>query len=433
MNQNEAEHLRAQGLEVETIGDILGATRAPVTTFIPEALEGTPPLPAPGIYFGMDDATYHALPALSAHGIKKLAASPMLFWAGAQWLNPKKQAEEKNVKPHFTFGKAYHCRIMEGKEAYEQRYAIALDPADWPDALESTDQIKAAIGKFQTADTRKTASEGDMVPVKPVAKVPDLMPDGSEYLRSAVKADWIAQLIELDPSALIFANMEREHRQNNAGKTFLTADQHAELEIAALMVERDPEIQHAFKGGHAEVVLIWECEETGVPLKCKVDYLKLKAMVDLKSISNQRERSIEQAIRWEIASYHYNVQPCLYVQGAKVVRQLIRDHGASVVYVMDLSTPPEISEKQSWALKWAQHREPDEWLWVFQVKGDAPITRGVWFPLGGTVNMITREIVSMAKRRFRKYSEEMGVSPWLDISPTYMIADEDIPNSACEI
>jgi hypothetical protein len=33
------------------------------------------------------------------------------------------------------------------------------------------------------------------------------------------------------------------------------------------MVERDPEVQHAFKGGYAEVVLIWYCEKTGVPMK----------------------------------------------------------------------------------------------------------------------------------------------------------------------
>ena len=35
----------------------------------------------PGIHFGLSDDVYHALPALSASGIKNLLVSPMVFWA----------------------------------------------------------------------------------------------------------------------------------------------------------------------------------------------------------------------------------------------------------------------------------------------------------------------------------------------------------------
>ena len=369
-----AEKMREQGISVDTVADIIGDAQAgAVVNFVPATLEGTPPLPAPGIYFGMSDEEYHALPALSNTGIKKLAASPMIFWASTPWLSERKRKQNEEAgddKAHHVFGKAYHCRLMEGASVFALRYAVELDPADYPDCLVHTDEIKAAIGKFTeqapvkpcssrkdelqaqlAALTKTTHAEGlaeiatmkvddlksyirdhkETVPVKPVAKVTDPDgPGGEPYERSAVKADWIAQLLALDPDAKVFARLQQQHGEAHRGKVFVTSDQAAELEIAAAMIERDPELKHAFTGGHAEVVLIWYCRKTGVPMKCKVDYLKIKRLVDLKSIGNQRERSIENAIRFEIASYHYNIQPSVYFEGAQVVRELVRGDAATI-------------------------------------------------------------------------------------------------------
>ncbi len=437
---DDIQRLRAQGhKDLTTVGEVIDGRRpdAPQLRFEPARLPETPAFPAPGIYFGMSDDAYHAIPALSNSGIKKLVASPMIFWASTPWLSEKKRlqvAEAADDKAHQIFGRAYHCRLMEGASAFAMRFAIELTPADCPGCLESTDQIKAAIGKFQTADTRKTAKDGDMVPVKPVSKVEDTLPGTDEpYMRSAVKADWIAQLLELDPDAPVFAAMAAEHAASHKGKTFLTAEQHMELEIAAAMVERDPEVKGAFQDGHAEVVLLWHCRTTGVPMKAKVDYLKLGEMVDLKSIANQRELSIENAIRFAIASYKYNLQPIVYFEGAEEVRRLIRESGGGCVYQCDAPEGLVGGEYVSWSIEWAKHTGPDEWLWVFQAKGDAPITRGVRFPRGGVVDEDTRFMVDFAKRRFLRFSEVFGTAPWLDTAPVYTIADEDIPRSATEL
>ena len=478
--QDTVERLRGQGVEAETVGEIIGdkmGAGATPARFAPPVLEGTPELPSPGIYFGMDDATYHALPALSNHGIKKLAASPMIFWADTPWLceRKRKEVEERKAaeKDHHIFGRAYHCRIMEGASVFALRYAVELDPSDFPEALVSTAQIQAAIarhtqmqpvkpeggkealtrqllllaGEQVFTDDMKAFLDGEKVtvdalktrigrfeaeaPVKPWRKVTDVMPDtGEEYQRDAIKADWIKQLLELEPEAQIFDVIAEQHRAAHPGKVFLTPDQHGELEIAALMIERDPEIQHAFKGGHAEVTLIWYCSKTGVPMKARVDYLKLKAMVDLKTVGNQRQRSIENAIRFEIAAYHYNIQPTVYFEGAQAIRQLIHDTDGDCIRMGDGTPAP--NDLREWAIKWANWSKPDEWLWVFQQKGNAPITRGVWFPRG-TVHMVSQEIVLAAKKRFRQYAEGMGTSPWLDVKPTYTIADEEIPLGATEI
>ena len=480
----EIDRLRGQGVTgLHTVEEILDgeepANPPSPARFSPARLDGSPELPEPGLYFGMSDEVYHALPALSAHGIKYLAASPMIFWARTPWLSEKKRDEvaEKlaDEKAHHSLGKAYHCRIMEGAAEFDRRFVVELDPADFPNALVHSDQIKAAIARHtETVPVKPCSSRKDELqaqlrqllenarfrasdneiaiicegkvddlkgrirefmceqPVKPVQKVEDFMPDsGDAYMRSAVKADWIRQLRELEPEAEIFDVLQEEFIAEHPGKAVISREDYTRLEIAAAMVERDPELQHAFKGGYAEVTFIWYDERTGVPMKARVDYLKIKRHIDLKTIGNQRERSIENAIRFEIAGYHYNIQPRVYLEGDAVLRQLVRQQGAKVVHVAE-GYPYPADEVVTWALKWASHRGDVEWLWVFQQKGDAPITRGVRY-MAPTVDMVTGDIVNEARRRFRLFSETFGTDPWLDVKPVYDILSEDIPTSATEI
>jgi hypothetical protein len=412
---------------LETVGEILGDTKPaapeppkPLGPFTPEVLPGTPELPRPGIYFGMDEETYHALPALSSSGAKKMAASQTIFWASTAWLSARKRrkAEEKtdDQKTHQIVGKAYHCRIMEGPVEFAKRFVVELKPEDHPDALVTTDQIKAAIAVAANPEAGE----------KPWSKVEDTLPDGTSYKRAAKKEDWVKQLLMANPSAEIFSEIEREFLAEHDGKQHISADDWERIEIAAAMIERDPQVRHAFTGGHPEVTLIWHCPVTGVPMKARVDYLKVKAMVDLKTFANQRESSPDRAINWEISGYKYNMQPAVYEEGVREVKALIRKHGLGVIHDCDDPTTAEAEARQNFAFKWAKHDGPIEWLWVFQQKGDAPITRGKFYPLAGTTHMITKDCLLSAKRKFRTCSEAYGTDIWLDVAPIDDIVDEEI-------
>lgn len=419
-----------------TVGDILDemdgvkpAQPKAAAPYQPKVLPDTPPLPAPGIYFGMPEELYHALPALSASGIKDFAASPMLFWAKCQWLSEdarKREAEaaaEAKEKAHRVIGKAYHCRILEGAEAYAQRFAVELSAEDCAGALEHTDQIKAAI---------------NAAGVKPFSKVEDALPDGTVYMRSAVKADWEQQLLSIDPHAKLLSALRSQHAKANAGKALISFDAHGQIEIAARMIEADPNARHAVTGGYPEVVLIWHCAETGVPMKARVDRLKLKAAVDLKTIGNEAGMSLDRAIFRAIANYKYAIQPAVYIEGIVAVRQLVRDKGGPAAFRLmwecdETGLNADRPAAADWVDKWAAETETPEWWWLFQQKGIAPITRLKRLPLGGSTLAITNERVREVKRKWRAASEQYGTAPWLDLAPAEDINDDDLPPYVCDI
>lgn len=407
--ETEQEKLRAQGLEVETVADIIERDRTEgspphggdAAPFVLARLEGSPEPFQSGIYFGLDEEVYHAAPALSYTGIKRLASSPMLYWATTPWLNADFEPPEE--KDHFNLGHAYDCRIFDGREAFNERFALKLDRADYPDALVTSDDIKARIADL------------------------GLKPKGT------TKAGWFDQLLEWEPDAQLWDRLVAEHAEANTDKTMISAMQYRRIEIAVAMIERDPEMAATISGGHSQVAFFWTCPKTGIPMKARPDYLKMRSIIDMKSLNNQRQRSIENAIRYEIADRKYNIQVSAYLEGAAEVRKLIRAHGESVIFP-NLATEVGVPEEQAaWAQKWASNVAPDEWLFIFQQTGIAPVTRLVHYPRGGTTKAITDEIVSRMKRRYREMNDLYGTDPWLDLGDRIDLADEDIPGFATDI
>lgn len=398
---------RQYGLEIPTVGDTIenretggenhGADPAGLTPrppkdgepgnpIQPPRLEGQPEFPKPGIYLGMDESLYHSIHACSGTGIKKLAVSSMDYWSCSP-LNPDNEDEDTPAK---ALGRAYHVRICEGREAYESRYCVDIDKADHPHALVTEKDIVAAF------------PEG----VKPVGKDKRAK---FEHLRT------------LDGTVELWDDLKAEHRAANEGKHMLRAVDHRRIEIAAKMIEADPALRKAFTGGHPEVSIFFYDEDTGVPCKARLDYLKMAAVVDLKSYSNTMERPISRAIDFTIAGQKHYVAVVFYQRAIVAAKKLIRAHGASAVNGAD---------DDSWWLAWAKQPEPTA-LWVYQQSGRAPVTRGRIMHKG-TVYSVTEAVVEFLLRKWRRCAAEYGSLPWLDIEPVQTVIDEHIPLSATD-
>lgn len=391
--ETEAERLRAQGLaDIETVGDILDRMEgAPpgsgdAAPFIPPRLEGAPAFPPVGVYLGMDEGLYHSIHACSASGIKKLAVSSLDYWA-CSTLNPDHDDEDTKAK---ALGRAYHVRVCEGREAYLARYAIELDKADHPGALITMDDIKARLELLGLKGKKSKDESFDF-------------------------------LLEWEPDAVLWDRLVAEHKAANEGRTLIRAIDHRRIEIAAKMIEADPELSKAFSGGHAEVSIFFYDEATGAPCKTRLDYLKLAALVDLKSFSNTFERPVSRAIDFTIASQKHYVGVVFYMKAIAAAKKLVRERGVEVVNGAD---------DPDWWTQWSKQPPPTA-LWVYQQTGRAPVTRGRVMH-SGTVYSATEYVVNFLMRRWRRCAEAFGVEPWVDVQPIERIVDENIPLSATD-
>lgn len=357
------------------------------------AVEPVPTLegwPGEGIHFGMKDETYHAVPALSNSGMKRLLASPMVFWAATPWLNKEAEVEESEF---LELGKAYHARIIEGREVFYSRYDVELDPEDHPNALRTMEEIRAAIDAI---------NEG--------------LPKADKISKGGSKGELVSRLLQHQPDAEIWETLVADHAQLHEGKTLLQFEQIKRIEIAAAMVEKHPQLCKAFTGGFPEVSIFWVCPETGVPCKARLDYLKVAAIVDLKSFGNQREKPIDKAIAYAVAERKYHYQVAMYCEAVEAAKALVRKHGFSVIH-------GEVPH--DWVKEWIA-APPPKFLFVFQATGAAPIARGMIFPRNLTFD-IGKVAVAEAKHRFAVNMRTYGSSPWLDIAEIDTFEDTSFP------
>lgn len=337
----------------------------------------------PGLYFGMPDEEYHAIPALSASGIKNILVSPMDFWARS-WMNPK---HEFKTSVSMEMGTAYHTRILEGKGVFDTTYAPEFNPNDYPNALETTDDLKGYIKLLKSTDKK----------IKITGK----------------KSDLISRIREHDEVIEIIDELKAEYEELHKGLSFLSDDLIESIEYAAAMIEKHPDLSKCFAGGYPEVTVIWIDAQTGVFMKSRFDYLKLKAIVDLKTYNNALQKPIDRAIYNSMASCKYHIQAATYMEADK---QAVKHAQASLVFG---------DVDNSWVESYAKVEERP-FIFVFQQTGIVPLARGKIFPkngIHGAGEVSMREGIDL----FAECIKTFGTDPWIDTAPIENLEDEGFP------
>lgn len=331
-----------------------------------------------GVYINLPEEEYHAVEALSASGIKNILVNPMCFWANS-WMNPLK--EDGDDSEARIIGKAYHKRILEGREAFYSQYAHSFTPPS--SCVKTIDDLKEAL---------------EACGVKPKGNKPAL----------------IKQLIEADPSVCIYDQVKSEYDSFHEGKEQLSTNMINKIELSASMIEMHPYLNKCFKGGYPEVSVIWT--EDGVRLKSRFDYLKTKAIVDLKTFANFMNKPIDAAIYSAMAASKYHIQMAFYSHAVEVAKQLITDQDGF---------------DKDWVEKFRQCEEHD-FFFVFQLKGVAPIAKGKRMPKG-TIYQCGCAAVEQGIRLYKENMEKYGTDPWVDDSQIDDFEDLLFPQYTTEL
>lgn len=355
------------------------------------------PTPEPGIYFNMPFDEYLAIPCLQSSAIKRLLISETDFWTNS-WLNPfLDQIKEKKEARHFQDGRAYHTRILEGRDMFLKLYAPDYedDPKDQT-IIRNSDDLKAALRLAGLPVTFKTKDEG------------------------------ARRLLAAKPHARVLDAMKAKHRAGFEGKELIPASGWRYIELAASMIDHHPELKTYFAGGFPEMTVIWDDPDFGVRFKIRVDYQKVGPPVDLKSFTNKSGRPIGKAIRREIDNYLYVVQAWLYLRGVNYAKAKVRsgewefyNGETGQIYIAPGVTP-------EWLTAFAA-APAEEFCYVFVQKGDAPVSRGVKLSMrdpgfAGVGNEYIRPAVQLFHHCYKIFGED----PWVDVSPSEYIAYDEL-------
>lgn len=250
----------------------------------------------PGIYFDLPEEEYHADPSLSASGIKLITVSPLDYWVNSP-MNPDKVERTSEA---LGLGKAYHKMILEGREAFESAFVVGPDKADYPSALEGGDALKAYCKEHGLK-------------------------------ASGTIAEMCQRIREQDAVVELWPEIKAEFDATVNGRTVITAAQYKGLRLVEIVTSRSPSTANAFGGGHPEVSLFWN-DPLGVPMKARLDYLKPKTILDLKTFSNIMQKEVVSAVANEVARNRYFIQPIVYCRGWNAMKALYRERGDSIIH-----------------------------------------------------------------------------------------------------
>lgn len=340
--------------------------------------------PEPGVYFNMSFEEYLAIPCLQSTALKNLLISGAWFWTHS-WMNPLHDEIDTDSKAKLD-GRAYHCRILEGKDEFLKRYAPEFEYTGKGPLINSVDGMKQALIAAGLPSTVKSLRESGQ------------------------------RLLQARPDSEIEVLLRDDYESRNLDKEFIKQKTWRQIEFAAHMIEAHPEIRECFKGGYPEVTCIFDL--WGVRFKCRFDYMKVNVFTDLKTFANIMEKNIEQAVNTAFAARRYHISAALYLVGHDAAREHIkagRVHHAEAIDPMFLDL--------------IKRSDPVQEAWfVFQHKGISPDCD--WIRVRRESKIIDQGLFLCGEAAgiFRANYEHFNDLPWLNPSNGRVLEFDDLPS-----
>ena len=346
-----------------------------------------------GVYSAADLSAddYLALKRGSQTLFKAAASGTMHAWAQS-WLNPRRTSYDSDAK---KTGRAYHKYILEGADAFDAEFAPVLDRKDFTGALVTTADL------IEWLKQKKLA-----------------LPSGR-----AKKEDYIKMVMRHPEHPVIWDIKKADHESDHQNKTLLRSNIIEEIKMADYTLRLDKHSSASVSNGDAEVSVLYhhvieELDGSGkkyrIPCKARFDYLRLKAITDLKTFSSNPNETFKRAVVRAIASYRYNVQAAGYRQAWEAALPLIADQ--------KIIGNPGFKQRMADAARFEK-----SFFFLFQMAG-LPVSRLFQFPLSGSIAYDAGQtVLKEGQINFARCYEAYGTDPWLEVEAPEMLTDDDFP------
>lgn len=348
-----------------------------------EALKAQSKVLPDGIYVTLPEEAYHADPALGSTSIKSLVDNAPDFW-WESWMNPAKEPETET--PAKLFGRAVHKCVLEGRSAFEAEYAPTPTPDEYEGCLRTADDIRAFLKERG-------------------------QPVGGDKKALVDRAYGIADCPVLFDKVL--ETFEQEKRKP------LKRDDFARILAASSFIRANKHLRNAFEGGYPEVSVFWT-SAAGIRFKARFDYLKMRAIADLKSIRNPLNKPFRRVCQERVASLDYTISAEHYMEGRRQMSRLLK---AGKVF----NAPEDNRDFMPWLINVANNQDFAFVLVFWQAEG-APISTGFTLSPGNPLLSYARANIGKAIRNYCLFMEEFGTdAAWVPSEPLSELDETDLP------
>jgi exodeoxyribonuclease VIII len=288
----------------------------------------------PGIYDNISNEEYHSGPGVSNSGLGLIGnKSPLHFRARQLAANDNEPTAAQAI------GTAFHMLILE-PELFVKTYTLGLRQSDFPDAIDSRDQLVAMVeelnkgrlpklsssgtkdqlldiiaGALTNPDDRKLFVDSKLSELKEF--IADLNKGREGLLSTSGTIPQLAALLRSQGCAFqLWDEIKAEWLANNGHRIVLEPEEWDQLHNMRAAVMAHPAARSILSmKGKAEQSVYWVDEETGVLCRIRPDWwVRQKGIVlDVKTT----EDASAEAFRNSIARYGYDSQDAMYTDGIK--------------------------------------------------------------------------------------------------------------------
>lgn len=352
-----------------------------------------------GVFIGMPFEEYVEQDALGGTDIARLWLRKEGFW-WASHHNPFRGPRKST--PEQAFGTALHAMLLEGEHAYTSRFCVKPDKADYPDALTSIDDVKAALRR-------------EKVHVSPAPKNAEEWYDVAElYL----------------PDCAVWGNVMADFERRQIGRTAISAEDdfaiRAMREIATADTPENAEMRELLSVGSqfpifSELSVIYT-DEHGIRHRARFDKLLPVATADLKSVGEWQGRPLAETLDFHIKKMGYDAAASSYHVARQHMNRMLLEgehnlHGGTAEERLHLLATAAWNQTNRWS-----------WAWIFFQKpstgGNAPVLLPLREPWGGPYHLAGFRKRQAALDLYRRCMAEFGPDrPWGRVEPVHW-ADE---------
>lgn len=351
----------------------------------------------PGVYLNQRMSDYLRDYGLGSSALKDLLQEPAEWWWSSPFNTISPRTTDEKEAAHFRIGTATHVALLEGMEVFNTIYGLRPGKADYPDALDTKDELSAEC-------------------------------QARGLPKSGTKEQLVDRLINAGATCELLPVIQREF--DRSGKTPLSRSEMSTIMLLHQQAMSNPNelatvaggsvrLSDAFRGGLSEVSVYWD-DENGIPMRARFDKLHPNSTIDVKTFSNWSKANFGKALLVEIVRRGYLLQAAHYEEGRRQLRRFVREGRVFGGTEQQREILKEIAASEAWA-----------WIWVFAKTVGAPLVKGVRLNMAGLrFNGAVGER-DAALANFLAYREFHGLEPgkmWFDPADAiWEPEDEDYP------